>query len=77
MLVSPITSEPQVTPLPTISMAVLERDSISVEESERRILELITNHFRTKKCIFEILIKQRDIRSGYCHRVVYSIQKYL
>ena len=46
MLVSPITSKPQVTPLPTISMAVLERDSISVEESERRISELITNHFR-------------------------------
>ena len=45
MLVSPITSESQVTPLPTISMAVLERDSISVEESERRISELITNHF--------------------------------
>lgn len=49
MLVSPITSEPQVTSLPTISMAVLERDSISVEESERRISELITNNFRTKK----------------------------
>ena len=49
MLVSPITSESQVTPLPTISMAVLERDSISVEESERRISEVITNHFRTKK----------------------------
>ena len=49
MLVSPITSESQVTPLPTISMAVLERDSISVEESERRISELITNHFRTNK----------------------------
>ena len=48
MLVSPITSEPQVTPLPTISMAALERDSISIEESERRVSELITNHFRTK-----------------------------
>ena len=45
MLVSPITSEPQVIPMPTISMAVLERDSISVEESERRVSELITNHF--------------------------------
>ena len=51
MLVSPITSESQVTPMPTISMAVLERDSISVEESERRISELITNHFRTKKIL--------------------------
>ena len=49
MLVSPITSEPQVAPLPTISMAVLECDSISVEESERRVSELITNHFRPKK----------------------------
>ena len=45
MLISPITSEPQVTPLPTISMATLERDSISVEESERCVSELITNHF--------------------------------
>ena len=55
MLVSPITSESQVTPMPTISMAVLERDSISVEESERRISELITNYFRTKKipcCVY-------------------------
>ena len=49
MLVSPITSEHPITPLPTISMAVLERDSISVEESEHRVSELITNHFRSKK----------------------------
>ena len=49
MLVSPITSDHPITPLPTISMAVLERDSMSVEESERRISELITNHFRSKK----------------------------
>ena len=49
MLVAPITSELQVTPLPTISMAALEQDSISVEESERRVSELITNHLRTKK----------------------------
>jgi hypothetical protein len=49
MLVSPIASEHPITPLPTISMAVLERDSISVEESERRVSELITNHFRSKK----------------------------
>lgn len=50
MLVSPITSDHPITPLPTISMAVLERDSISVEESERRVSELITNHFRSKAC---------------------------
>lgn len=49
MLVSPITSESQVTPLPIISMATLERESISVEESERRVSELITNHFQSKK----------------------------
>lgn len=49
MLATPITSEPQTTPLPTISIAALERGSLSIEESERRVSELITNHFRTKK----------------------------
>ena len=43
------TSEFTVQPLPTISLATLERESISVEESERRISELIVNHFHPEE----------------------------
>lgn len=49
MLTLPVSSEPNIQPLPTIKMATLERDSISVEESERRVTKLINDHFRSKK----------------------------
>lgn len=49
MIVLPATSEPVPQPLPTISMAALEQDSISVEESERLVTELIHDHFNPKQ----------------------------
>lgn len=44
-----LSSEPNIQPLPTIKLATLERDTISVEESERRLTKLINDHFHSKK----------------------------
>ncbi len=51
MLTAPASSEPKAKnqPAHTISLKTLERNSISIEESERRMTKLINDHFHSKK----------------------------
>ncbi|MBQ8867440.1 MAG: hypothetical protein IJ013_06950 [Bacteroidaceae bacterium] len=50
MLTAPVSSESKTKAQPThtISLKTLERNSISIEESERRMAKLINDHFHSK-----------------------------